>query len=159
MGTDTLLWEEKIEGFSIITHEGLTTLAHPQIGWTINSGMWNTLRTLWGLNMDTLVRIHESCKSQSHVKYADIFTPTRHILQVIRRTWKPDRVQGLPTVVVPTFFPSASTSEWTIWKIRDKEWSPALEETGFHQLLNIHKDKKAECWGFKITGWWRKGDI
>jgi hypothetical protein len=22
-----------------------------------------------------------------------------------------------------------------------------------------NKDKKAECWGFKIKGWWRKGDI
>ncbi len=84
----SLLWEEKIEGFSIITHERLTTLDHPQIGWTITSGMWNTLRTLWGLNMETLVRIHESCKSQSHLECADIFTPTRHILQVIRRTGK-----------------------------------------------------------------------
>ena len=36
----SLFWEEKIDGFSIITHEGLTTLAHPQIGWTITSGMW-----------------------------------------------------------------------------------------------------------------------
>ncbi len=34
----SLLWEEKIEGFSIITQEGLTTLAHPQIGWTIPFG-------------------------------------------------------------------------------------------------------------------------
>ena len=38
----SLLWEERIEGFSIITHEDLTTLAHPEIGWTITSGMWNT---------------------------------------------------------------------------------------------------------------------
>ena len=52
-----------------------------------------------------------------------------------------------------------TTSEWTIWKTRDKEWSPALQKAGFHQILNIHKDKKAECWGFKIKGWWRKGDI
>ena len=42
----SLVWKEEIEGFSIITHEGLTTLAHPQIGWTITCGMWNTLRTL-----------------------------------------------------------------------------------------------------------------
>ena len=84
----SILWEEKIEGFSVITHEGLTTLAHPQIGWTINSGMWNTLRTLWGMNMETLERIHESCKSQSHLECANIFTPTRHILQTIRRIWK-----------------------------------------------------------------------
>jgi hypothetical protein len=52
-----------------------------------------------------------------------------------------------------------TTSDWTIWKTRDKEWSLALQEEGFHQLLNIHKDKQVECWGFKIKGWWRKGDI
>ena len=52
-----------------------------------------------------------------------------------------------------------TTSGWTIWKTRDKEWSPGLREVGFHQLLNIHKGKRAECWGFKIKGWWRKGDI
>ncbi len=34
-----------------------------------------------------------------------------------------------------------------------------LREPGFHQLLNIHEDKRGECWGFKIKGWWRKGDI
>ena len=61
----SLLWEEKIEGFSIVTHEGLTTLANPQIGWTITSGMWNILRTLWDLNMETLVRIMSTpCFSQ-----------------------------------------------------------------------------------------------
>ena len=190
----SILWEEKIEGFSVITHEGLTTLAHPQIGWTINSGMWNTLRALWGMNMETLERIHESCKSQSHLECANIFTPTRHILQTIRRIWKTDRVHGLPAVAAPTFFPSASkgkdawwgtqdtkttylwdsmddqdrqdtleklktTSGWTVWKTRDKEWSPTLRETVFYQLLNIHKSKREECWGFKIKGWWRKGDI
>ena len=26
-----LVWKEEIEGFSIITHEALTTLSHPQI--------------------------------------------------------------------------------------------------------------------------------
>ncbi len=46
-----------------------------------------------------------------------------------------------------------------IFKTRDKEWSPTLRETGFYQFLNIHKCKRAECWGFKIKGWWRKGDI
>ena len=46
-----------------------------------------------------------------------------------------------------------TTSEWTIWKTRDKEWSPVLQKAGFHQLLNIHKDNQSECWGFKIKGW------
>ncbi len=80
----SLLWEEKIEGFSIITSEGLTTLAHPQLGWTITSGMWNTLRTTWGPTMATLMRIHESYKTQSLLESADVLTPTTHILQAIR---------------------------------------------------------------------------
>ena len=98
----SLLWEEKIEGFSIITSEGLTTLAHPQLGWTITSGMWNTLRTTWGPTMATLTRIYESCKTQSLLESADVFTPTRHILQAIRRTWMVDftmlltRYKGFP---------------------------------------------------------------
>ena len=145
--------------------------------------LWNNVGlehgTMWSLNMETLVRIHESCKSQSRLKYTDMCTPTRHILQAIRRTWKTDRVHDLPAVVTPTFFPSVSkdndtwwgsqdkktvylwdsmdnqdrqntlgklktTSEWTIWNTRDKEWSPALQKVGFHQLLNIHKDNQVE---------------
>ena len=100
----SLFWEEEIDGFSIITpYEGLTTLVHPQIGLTITSGMRNTLRTLW-VSMETLQRIHESCNGQTHLECVDILTPTRHILQAIRHTWKVDRVHGLPTVVAPTFF-------------------------------------------------------
>jgi hypothetical protein len=52
-------------------------------------------------NMET-VRVHESCKSQSHLECSDIFTPTRRILQAISRTWKTDRVHDLPTVTVPS---------------------------------------------------------
>ena len=52
-----------------------------------------------------------------------------------------------------------TTSEWTIWKTRDKEWSPVLQKPGFHHLLNIHKDKEEEYWGFKVKGWCRIGDI
>jgi hypothetical protein len=103
----SLLWEEKIEGFSIITSEGLTTLVHPQLGWTIASGMWNTLRTTWDPTMDTLTRIHESCETQSLLESADVFTPARHILQAIRHTWMVNRVHGLPDVVTPSFFPSS----------------------------------------------------
>ena len=52
-----------------------------------------------------------------------------------------------------------TTSEWTLWKTRDKEWSPVLEQTDFHQFLNIHKDNQVDYLGFKIKGWCRKGDI
>ena len=128
---------------------------------------------------ETLERIYESCKAQSHLECVDIFTPTRHILQAIRRTWKTDRVHVLPAVTVPTVFPSASKdndtwwgshdtktvylwdsmddqdrqnaleklktmSEWTIWKIKDKEWSPTLRKTDFLQLLHIHQDNHTE---------------
>ena len=97
----------------------VTSDGYPQIGWTIASGMWNTLRTLRDLNMETLVRIHESCKSQSKLESANIFTPTRHILQAIRRTWKTDRVHGLPVVTVPDFFPSVSKNNDTWWGSQD----------------------------------------
>ena len=184
----SLLWVEKIEGFSIITTEGLTTLAHPQLGWTITSGMWNTLRTTWGPTMTTLTRIHESCKTQSLLESTDVFTPTRHILQAIRRIWMVDRVHGLPAVTDPSVFPSSSrnediwwdsqdmktvylwdsmddqdrqntmsvlkeSTEWTIWKTKDKRWTPLLRQAGYHQLLDIHKNKQSDCWGFKIKGW------
>jgi hypothetical protein len=111
----SLLWEGKIEGFSIITSEGLTTLAHPQLGWTIASGMWNILRTTWGPTMTTLTRIHESCKTQSLLESADVFIPTRHILQVISRAWMVNRVHGLPAVAVPSFFPSVSRNDDFWW--------------------------------------------
>ena len=109
------LWEEKIEGFSIVTSEGLTTLAHPQLGWTITSGMWNILRTMWGPTMTTLTRIYESCRTQSLLERVDVFTTTRHILQAIRRTWKVDSVHGLPAVVTPSFFPSAFRNDDIWW--------------------------------------------
>ena len=48
--------------------------------------------------------------------------------------------------------------EWVIWKSKDK-WSPLLKAAGFHQLLYIKKDTQEDCWGSKIKGWWRTGDI
>ncbi len=115
----SLMWVEKIEGLSIITSEGLTTLVHPQLGWTITSGMWNTLRTTWGPTMDTLTRSYESCKTQSLLESVDVFTPTRHILQAIRSTWLVDGVHGLPAVVAPSFFPSTSRKEDIWWGSQD----------------------------------------
>ena len=51
------------------------------------------------------------------------------------------------------------STEWTIWKTKDKRWTPLLRQAGYHQLLDIHKNKQSDCWGFKIKGWWRRGDI
>jgi hypothetical protein len=33
------------------------------------------------------------------------------------------------------------------------------KEDAFHQLLYIKKDIQEDCWGSKIKGWWRTGDI
>jgi hypothetical protein len=56
----SLRWEEHIQVSTIITHEGLTTLAHSNRGWTIASGtwnaLWNALRAKWGLTSETLQR-------------------------------------------------------------------------------------------------------
>jgi hypothetical protein len=30
---------------------------------------------------------------------------------------------------------------------------------GFHQLLNLNKNTRDDCWGNNIKGWWRRGDI
>ena len=51
------------------------------------------------------------------------------------------------------------STEWTIWKTKDKRWTSLLRQAEYHQLLDIHKNKQSECWGFKIKGWWRRGDI
>ncbi len=55
-------------------------------------------------------------------------------------------------------FKFQQTDEWVIWKTKDK-WSSFLTEADFHQLLYIKKDIQEECWGSKIKGWWRTGDI
>ena len=51
------------------------------------------------------------------------------------------------------------STEWTIWKTKDKRWTPLLRQAGYPQLLDRHKNQQSDCWGFKIKGWWRRGDI
>jgi hypothetical protein len=109
----SLRWEENIQGSTVITHAGLTTLVHPTQGWTIASGTWNVLRTKWGLTSETLQIIHESCTSQRQLETANIFTPTRHILQIIKRVWRVEGVHGLPAIAAPTFFPKATKNKDT----------------------------------------------
>ena len=77
----SLRCQENIHDSTIITHEGLTTLDHPNRGWTITSGTWDVLRTTWGLRSETQQRIYDSCKTQRQLETVNIFTPTRHILQ------------------------------------------------------------------------------
>ena len=51
----SLMCQEMIESFSVITHEGLTTLVHSsRMGWTITSGTWNHLREKWGPKLQRL---------------------------------------------------------------------------------------------------------
>jgi hypothetical protein len=107
-----LLWQEKIEGPSVVTHEGLTTMTHSsRTEWTIMSGTWNHLQKVWGPTPDTLAKIQTSCKSQESLEEANVFSPTRHLLLVIKRLGQIDRVHDLPAVEVPTFFPSTSKGE------------------------------------------------
>jgi hypothetical protein len=114
----SLRWEEHIQDSTIITHEGLTTLAHPNRGWTITSGTWNTLRAKWGLTSETLQKIYDSCKIQRQLETANIFTPTRHILQTIKRVCKVEGIHGLPSVTAPTFFPKASKNKDIWWETK-----------------------------------------
>jgi ribonuclease HI len=48
---------------------------------------------------------------------------------------------------------------WVVWKTKDDKWTQQLRGEGFHQLLNIDKNTRDDCWGNKIKGWWRRGDI
>ncbi len=92
----SLLFQEKIEGSSVIFHEGLTTMTHSsRMGWTIMSGTWNHLRKVWGPTLDKLTRIQVSYKSQESLEVVNSFTPTRHLLLVIKRTWQLDRVHSV----------------------------------------------------------------
>jgi hypothetical protein len=82
----SLLWQEKIEGSLVVSHEGLTTMAHSsRTGWIIMSGTWNHLRKVWGPTPDTLAKIQASCKTQESLEKANVFSPTRHLLLVIKR--------------------------------------------------------------------------
>ena len=104
----------------MVTHEGLTTMAHSsRVGWTILSGPWNHLRKVWGHTPYTLARIQASCKSQESLEEANLFTHTRHLLLVIKRTWQLDRIHGLPAVSAPVSFPSDSKGDECWWGTRD----------------------------------------
>ena len=110
-----------------------------------------------GLNKETLVRIHESCKSQSHLEYTDIFTPTRHILQTIRRTWKTDRVHGLPSVAVPTFFPSATKGNDVWWGSQDKKtiylWDSMDDQDRQNTLEKLKTTSGWVIWKIRDKEW------
>jgi hypothetical protein len=49
-----------------------------------------------------------SCKTQESLEEANVFSPTRHLLLVIKRLWQIDRVHVLPAVVTTDFFPAGS---------------------------------------------------
>jgi hypothetical protein len=102
----SLLWQERIEGSLVVTHEGLTTMAQSsRTGWTVMSGTWNHLRRVWGPTQGTLARIQDSCKDQENLEEANVFSHTRHLLLTLKRLWQLDRVHGLPAVAAPAFFP------------------------------------------------------
>ena len=66
-----------IENFSVITHDGLTTLTHSsRMDWTITSEHDEK----WGPTPETLLKIQASCKDQEHVEESNELTPSRHIL-------------------------------------------------------------------------------
>ncbi len=46
-----------------------------------------------------------------------------------------------------------------IWKTKDNKWTQEVQLTGFHQLLPLNENTRADCWGNKTKGWCRRGDI
>ncbi len=178
----SLRWEENIQGSTVITHEGLTTLDHPTQGWTIASGTWNALRAKWGLTSETLQRIYESFFPKT-TKNKDIWWESKTSLITPRdesenesgetEAWDPfdeQEEEGYRKTTAyiwdsmdeedreDTMDTLKQSDEWVIWKSKDK-WTTLLQAAGFHQLLYIKKDIQEDCWGSKIKGWWRTRDI
>jgi hypothetical protein len=56
-----------------------------------------------------------------------------------------DRINSLETL--------REKDNWVVWKTKDDKWTQELRRKGFHQLLNLKKDTRDECWGNKIKGW------
>jgi hypothetical protein len=84
------------------------------------SGTLNHLRKVWGPTPDTLAKIQVSCKTQESLEEANVFSPrVRHLLLVIKRLWKIDKVHDLPEVAVPSFFPSDSKGDECWWGTQD----------------------------------------
>ncbi len=119
-----MLWEEKIEGFSIITSEGLTTLDHPQLGWTITSGMWNTLRTrhmlqairrIWMVDrVHDLPEVADPSFFPSSSRNEDIWWVSQDMKTVYLWDSMDDQDRQNTMTVLK------ESTEWTIWKTKDK---------------------------------------
>ena len=154
----SLLWQEQIEGSSVVTHEGLSTMAHSsRSGWTIMSGTWNHLREIWGPTLDTLAKIQASCNSQTHLEEANVFTPTRHLLLAIKQMWQIDRVHGLPAVAAPAFFPSVSKGNEHWWGTQDSNtvylWDSMDDQDRRSSLETLHTQDNWVVWKTKDKDW------
>ncbi len=52
-----------------------------------------------------------------------------------------DRLNSLETL--------REKDNWVVWKTKDDEWTQELQRKGFHQLLNLDKNTRDDCWGNK----------
>jgi hypothetical protein len=172
-----------IEDFSVITHEGLTTLAHSsRMVWTITSGTWNHLS--WVPTPATLTKIQASCKSQECLEESNNLTPTRQVLLTLKQTCLLLRISiqergmlvgdtgpkngtcvgfyGRPrqTKIVDRS-PLGTLSTGWCGKLRTRlgPRTHTLRREGFHRLLSFSKEEKENVSGFKTRGWCRRGDI
>ena len=147
-----------IENFSVITHEGLTTLAHSsRMGWTITSGTWNHLREKWGPTPETLSRIQTSCKAQEHLEESNKLTPSRHILLTLRQIWDLERIHGLPAVTAPAFFPSTSRNEECWWGTPDPKtiyvWDSMDDQDKQTSMSNLQETENLVEWKTRDKTW------
>jgi hypothetical protein len=71
--------------------------------------------------LETLHRIYDSCITQRQLETAPTFTPTKHVLQTIKRIWQVEGIHGLPAISAPTFFPTDSRNKDTWWEKRAGE--------------------------------------
>ena len=80
----------------------------------------------------------------------------RHILGAIRRTWKTDRVHGLPAVAAPTFSPSAPKNNDTWWVSQDTKtvylWDSMDNQDRQNTLEKLKTTSEWTIWKTRCKG-------
>jgi hypothetical protein len=106
---------------------------------------WNSLRETWGLTSETLLKIYDSCITQRQLEKTHIFTPTRHILPVIKRIWNIARTHsGLPAVAKTTFSLTSRNKETETTSMSDLMDEQSKDDSGETEYMWDSTDEQGE---------------
>ena len=110
-----------------------------------------------GSSVVTHVKILASCKSQESLEDANVFTPTRQLLLVIKQMCQVDRIHDLPAVSGPAFFHSPSRGNECWWGTRDSItvylWDTMEDQERQDSLEVLHGKDNWVVWKTKDNRW------